>query len=90
MAHIVVFEEKRGVIKRRKQYRWRVVARNGRIIASSGEGYNNLGDLWKAVRAVTDALAGSLGRPVPVHDAEEKLDGYGLQGSPRVDHSTGR
>lgn len=72
MAHIEVFTEKRRTgrlgLRRRTQYRWRVKAANGRIIATSGEGYNNIGDLWHAVRAVTDALGGSLGRAIPIHD----------------------
>ena len=34
------------------QYRWRLVAANGRIIANSGEGYQNSGDCDHAVALV--------------------------------------
>lgn len=72
MAHIQVFTEKRRSgplgLRKRTQYRWRVVARNGRIMATSGEGYHNIGDLWHAVREVTNALGGALGRSIPIHE----------------------
>lgn len=68
MAHIEVYTERRGLIRKRLIHRWRVRAKNGRILAVSSEGYYNLGDLWNAVRTVNGALGGSLGRTVPIHD----------------------
>lgn len=39
-----------------KQYRWRIMAANGRIIGESGEGYNNRSDrdeiMWKIIQSV--------------------------------------
>lgn len=70
MAHIQVYRERRGILRKPGRYRWRVTASNGRILAVSSYSYANLGDLWNGVRGVTDALAGSLGRPVPVHDGK--------------------
>ena len=34
------------------QYRWRLIAANGRIIANSGEGYHNSTDCDRAVALV--------------------------------------
>lgn len=67
-GHIEVYTERRGVVRRRTQYRWRVKASNGRIIATSGEGYSNLADLWHAVGLVVVALTGASKRPVSIHD----------------------
>jgi hypothetical protein len=76
MAFIEVFTEKRPTapfgLRKRVQYRWRVRASNNRIIAQASEGYNNLGDLWSAVRLTYDALGGSIGRSVPIHDETAK------------------
>lgn len=33
----------------RTQWRWRLIARNGRVIATSGEGYNNRSDCLNAI-----------------------------------------
>lgn len=68
MAHIQVYRDKSRWFRKTGRYRWRVVASNGRILAVSSFSYANLGDLWNGVRCVTDALAGSLGRSVPVHE----------------------
>jgi len=35
-----------------RQYRWRLKASNGRIIADSGEGYNNLTDCQHAIALI--------------------------------------
>lgn len=43
-----------------RQYRWRLIAANGRIIANSGEGYYNLQDCIHAINLV----AGSTGAPI--------------------------
>ena len=41
---------------RKKEYRWRLVARNGKIIADSGEGYSNKGNVNKAVERLQAML----------------------------------
>lgn len=69
MAHIEVYQAK-GLLRRRKQYRWRIKAANGRILATGSEGYYNLGDLWKGVRSVTEALSDGLSRTIPIHDGK--------------------
>jgi uncharacterized protein YegP (UPF0339 family) len=35
-----------------RQYRWRLKASNGRIIADSGEGYKNLSDCQHAINLI--------------------------------------
>lgn len=42
---------RRGLM-RRKQWRWRLRAGNGRIIAVSGEGYNNKVDALHAIELI--------------------------------------
>jgi uncharacterized protein YegP (UPF0339 family) len=37
----------------RRQWRWRAVHDNGRIMATSGEGYNNEGDCRNAIRTLS-------------------------------------
>ena len=66
-GHIEVFTEKRGVLRKRTQYRWRIKAKNGRIIATGGEGYNNLADLWHAISLIADMMTAYL-----THDGEPK------------------
>lgn len=39
-----IYQDKRG------EWRWRLKARNGRIVADSGEGYANQGNAVRAVR----------------------------------------
>ncbi len=51
MDKLQIYEGKRGVL-RRKQWRGRVVAPNGKVLFASSEGYNNLKDLLK----ITDRL----------------------------------
>ena len=60
MAHLQVYEERRGIVRRRTQYRWRIMARNGRILATGAEGYHNLSDLWHAVGQCAMTLQGAL------------------------------
>ncbi len=67
MAVLQVWTEKR-LLKRRKQYRWRIKAGNGRIIATGSEGYYNLADLMNAVTLVQAALVEYEGRAIPIHD----------------------
>lgn len=43
------------VYKSRKQWRWRLKARNGKIIATSGESYTRRAGALKGVRSVTSA-----------------------------------
>lgn len=52
---IEIYEARRGLALR-KQWRWRIVAKNGRIVANSGEGYNNRADLMRALEIVKEAL----------------------------------
>lgn len=37
-------------------YRWRLIAKNGRIVADSGEGYADLDNAVRAVRAIKKAI----------------------------------
>jgi uncharacterized protein YegP (UPF0339 family) len=46
-----IYEARRGVLLR-KQWRWRLVARNGRTIATSGESYNNRADVLSAIELI--------------------------------------
>lgn len=43
MVNLVGYMDSRG------EWRWRLIARNGRIIADSGEGYSKLGNLQRAM-----------------------------------------
>jgi uncharacterized protein len=45
------------VVKRdkRREYRWRLLARNGRIIAVSGEGYKRRCDAVKGIHRVRES-----------------------------------
>lgn len=52
---IEIYEARRG-LSRRKQWRWRIRAANGRIVANGGEGYNNRADLVRALEIVREAL----------------------------------
>jgi uncharacterized protein YegP (UPF0339 family) len=50
-----VYRARRGLLLR-PQWRWRLCAANGRIIATSGESYNNRSDCLHAIDLVrTDA-----------------------------------
>lgn len=40
---------------KKREWRWRLVARNGRSIAVSGEGYKRRGAALKAIHRVRDA-----------------------------------
>jgi uncharacterized protein YegP (UPF0339 family) len=42
---------------RGKQWRWRVVARNGRLVADSGEGYRRRASALNGARTARRALA---------------------------------
>ena len=51
------YRARRGLL-RRAQWRWRLRAENGRIIATSGESYNNRGDMLQAIELIrTEAHA---------------------------------
>lgn len=52
---VEVYEARRG-LSRRKQWRWRIRAANGRIVANGGEGYNNRADLLRGLEIVRGAL----------------------------------
>lgn len=53
---VEIYEARRG-LSLRKQWRWRIRAKNGRIIANGGEGYFNKADLLKALDRVKEALS---------------------------------
>lgn len=42
---------------RKKEFRWKLIAANGRTIADSGEGYKTLGGVNRAVKTVRAAIA---------------------------------
>lgn len=56
MSKLVIYPT-RPLFSTRTQWRWKVVAANGRKIANGGEGYNNLADLHRALDIVREALA---------------------------------
>lgn len=73
MAHIEAWTEtRRPLLRKRTQYCWRIRASNGRILCHSGEGYNNLADMWSAINSVATALGASLDKPLPIHKGKPK------------------
>lgn len=64
MAHLEIYEEKR-YLKRRTQWRWRIRGANHKIIATSGEGYNNRADLWHAINLIRNTF---MTVSIPVRD----------------------
>jgi uncharacterized protein YegP (UPF0339 family) len=50
VEHFEIFEDRAG------EYRWRLVASNGRIIADSGEGYGSKSDAREAAVAVSNQV----------------------------------
>ena len=58
-----------------KQWRWNLKAKNGRIIADSGEGYKRIGDCRKSfnlvagyalyAKVIVDGVVKSTGTPLP-------------------------
>lgn len=42
---------------RRGQWRWRMLARNGKVIADSAESYSKRGNVVRAARSVRQSLA---------------------------------
>ena len=56
MAHtgkFQIYKDKKG------EWRWRLVARNGRIVADSAEGYKTKWGAWKAVKTVIEIVKNS-------------------------------
>lgn len=51
-----VYRARRGLLLR-PQWRWRLKAANGRIVATGGESYNNRGDCMGMVRRIRDEAA---------------------------------
>lgn len=45
----------------RRQYRWRIKARNGKIIASSSEGYNNRSECIDNIFLLKESLIKNVG-----------------------------
>jgi uncharacterized protein YegP (UPF0339 family) len=52
-AHFQVFRDSRG------DYRWRLVAGNGRIIADSGEGYASRFNVKRSISTFVDDVTGT-------------------------------
>lgn len=50
MSRLTVYRDAAGA------WRWRLRARNGRIVATSGEGYRRARDCWRGARLVGDLL----------------------------------
>lgn len=50
----------------RKEWRWRMRAANGRIIADSGEGYRNKADCIAAIDLIREGAAGAAVRDTAV------------------------
>lgn len=67
MPHIEVYERARGRAKR-TQWGWRVVAANGRIMATGAEGYNNKSDLWNGIRETSKALGAAIEEGEPADE----------------------
>jgi uncharacterized protein YegP (UPF0339 family) len=65
---VQIYQAKRGLL-RRKQYRARVIAPNGKVLLVTAEGYNNLNDLL----AVTDRLFPHLMREGDPRDEGDHL-----------------
>lgn len=60
-----VYQGRRGLLLRR-QWRWRLRARNGRIVATGGgDGYNNRADCLGALQQLRDSAAAA---PIKVLD----------------------
>jgi uncharacterized protein YegP (UPF0339 family) len=70
--YLQVYMQKPHPFAHRKQYRWRIVASNGREIANGGEGYYNLGDLHNALTLIKDAMGAGLIESVPVHERKPR------------------
>jgi uncharacterized protein YegP (UPF0339 family) len=51
-----VYRARRGILLR-TQWRWRLKAKNGLVIATSGEGYSNKGDALRAIQLVQDSAS---------------------------------
>lgn len=49
--------------KGRQPWRWRLIAKNGKIVADSAEGYSTRAGVWKAVQRLQTSLNS---RPVVV------------------------
>lgn len=52
LSHVVISRSKQRRFRRSQDWRWRFVSSNGHTLASSGEGYANLGDLYAALAVV--------------------------------------
>lgn len=53
-----VYPARRGLM-RRKQWRWRLKAANGRIVADSGESYNNKRDCIVMAQTIRNEASGA-------------------------------
>ncbi len=55
LTQIEAYESRRGLALR-KQWRWRAVAANGRVVAVSSEGYNNRADMDRGLEIAREAM----------------------------------
>lgn len=57
--HFEIYQEKQGGLMAAAtgDYRWRLIADNGRIIADSGEGYRNKADCQHGINLVKETTA---------------------------------
>lgn len=55
MNKLVIYPT-RPLFSTRTQWRWKVVAANGRKIANGGEGYNNRADCERGIEITREAL----------------------------------
>lgn len=57
-ATLKIYQAKRGAQKGR--WRWRVVARNGKIMANPGEGYVSIREMESSLESVFNAIGNHL------------------------------
>jgi uncharacterized protein YegP (UPF0339 family) len=53
----LIFHARRGLVRRRVQYGWTLIARNGEIIGGATEGYSNAEDAVTNADMVTNFMA---------------------------------
>lgn len=53
-----IYRARRGLLTR-TQWRWRLRAANGQILANGGEGFNNRADLMRSIASIQRGAAGA-------------------------------
>lgn len=66
MAKVEIYKDRAG------EYRWRARARNGRIVADSGEGYGRRRDCLRGIEATFRALLAANNTPPPCEGPAKK------------------